>query len=46
MSWARGRFIKVNDFWSHGGETIEVWLVGDNYDEAAAEVTRLCIKRK
>jgi len=33
--------IKVNSVRAHGGETVEVRLIGSNYDEAAAEATRL-----
>ena len=33
--------IKVNAVRTHGGETVEVRLVGNNYDEAAAEAKRL-----
>lgn len=33
--------IKVNAVRSHGGSTVEVKLVGNNYDEAAAEARRL-----
>ena len=33
--------IKVNSVRTHGGETVEVRLVGNNYDEAAAEAKRL-----
>lgn len=33
--------IKVNAVRAHGGETVEVRLFGNNYDEAAAEARRL-----
>jgi threonine dehydratase len=33
--------IKVNAVREHGGETVEVRLYGNNYDEAAAEAKRL-----
>jgi threonine dehydratase len=33
--------IKVNAVRAHGGETVEVRLFGNNYDEAAAEAKRL-----
>ena len=33
--------IKVNAVRAHGGETVEVRLVGNNYDEAAGEAERL-----
>ena len=33
--------IKVNSVRAHGGETVEVRLFGNNYDEAAAEAKRL-----
>lgn len=33
--------IKVNAVRAHGGETVEVRLFGNNYDEAAGEATRL-----
>ena len=33
--------IKVNSVRTHGGETVEVRLIGNNYDEAAAEAKRL-----
>lgn len=33
--------IKVNAVRTHGGETVEIRLVGNNYDEAAAEAKRL-----
>ena len=33
--------IKVNAVRAHGGETVEVRLVGNNYDDAAAEAKRL-----
>ena len=33
--------IKVNAVREHGGETVEVRLFGNNYDEAAAEAKRL-----
>jgi threonine dehydratase len=33
--------IKVNSVRAHGGETVEVRLIGNNYDEAAAEAKRL-----
>ncbi|KAL9178927.1 hypothetical protein ACHAXT_011900 [Thalassiosira profunda] len=33
--------IKVNSVRSHGGDTVEVRLFGNNYDEAAAEAKRL-----
>lgn len=33
--------IKVNSVREHGGETVEVRLIGNNYDEAAAEAKRL-----
>lgn len=33
--------IKVNAVRTHGGPTVEVRLFGNNYDEAAAEATRL-----
>ena len=33
--------IKVNAVRGHGGETVEVRLFGNNYDEAAAEARRL-----
>ena len=36
--------IKVNAVRTHGGETVEVRLVGNNYDEAAAEAKRLEIE--
>ena len=32
--------IKVNSVRAHGGDTVEVRLVGNNYDEAAAEAKR------
>ena len=33
--------IKVNAVRAHGGETVEVRLVGNNYDDAAADAKRL-----
>ena len=33
--------IKVDSVRMHGGPTVEVRLFGNNYDEAAAEATRL-----
>ena len=36
--------IKVNAVREHGGETVEVRLVGNNYDEAATEAMRLEIE--
>ena len=33
--------IKVNAVRAHGGDTVEVRLFGNNYDEAAAEAKRL-----
>lgn len=33
--------IKVNAVRAHGGETVEVRLIGNNYDEAASEAMRL-----
>jgi len=33
--------IKVNAVRAHGGETVEVRLIGNNYDEAASEAKRL-----
>jgi len=36
--------IKVNAVRAHGGETVEVRLFGNNYDEAAGEATRLCFE--